>query len=80
MITGGKYSVWFRTPIGEGAGVVDFQPNGKLSGGHNVRLRRALDAGRRALQGSAVRQADCARAARCVRNGRNRHNPGRSLR
>jgi hypothetical protein len=26
MITGGKYSVWFRTPIGEGAGVVDFQP------------------------------------------------------
>ena len=33
LITGGKYSVWFRTPIGEGAGVVEFGPNGKLSGG-----------------------------------------------
>jgi hypothetical protein len=29
----GKYSVWFRTPVGEGAGVVEFGPNGKLSGG-----------------------------------------------
>ena len=33
MITEGKYSVWFRTPVGEGAGVVDFGPNGKLGGG-----------------------------------------------
>lgn len=33
MITEGKYSVWFRTPVGEGAGVVEFGPNGKLSGG-----------------------------------------------
>jgi hypothetical protein len=33
LITGGKYSVWFKTPIGEGAGVVEFSPNGKLSGG-----------------------------------------------
>jgi hypothetical protein len=33
LITPGKYSVWFRTPVGEGAGVVDFGPDGKLSGG-----------------------------------------------
>jgi hypothetical protein len=33
MITEGKYSVWFRTPIGEGAGIVEFGPNGELSGG-----------------------------------------------
>jgi hypothetical protein len=29
----GKYSVWFKTPIGEGAGVVEFDPDGRLSGG-----------------------------------------------
>jgi hypothetical protein len=33
LITEGKYSVWFRTPVGQGAGVVDFGPDGKLSGG-----------------------------------------------
>ena len=33
MITPGKYSVWFKTPVGEGAGVVEFDPSGKLSGG-----------------------------------------------
>jgi len=33
MITAGKYSVWFRTPIGEGAGMVEFGPDGELSGG-----------------------------------------------
>jgi hypothetical protein len=33
LITQGKYSVWFKTPVGEGAGVVEFGPNGKLSGG-----------------------------------------------
>ena len=33
MITEGKYSIWFRTPIGEGAGVVEFGPDGGLSGG-----------------------------------------------
>jgi hypothetical protein len=33
LITKGKYSVWFRTPVGEGAGVVEFGPNGKLTGG-----------------------------------------------
>jgi hypothetical protein len=33
MITEGKYSVWFRTPVGEGSGVVEFGPNGMLAGG-----------------------------------------------
>ncbi|MEO6841714.1 MAG: GrlR family regulatory protein [Bradyrhizobium sp.] len=33
MVTAGKYSVWFKTPVGEGAGVVEFSPDGKLSGG-----------------------------------------------
>jgi hypothetical protein len=33
VITEGRYSVWFRTPVGEGAGVVEFGPGGKLSGG-----------------------------------------------
>ena len=33
MITEGKYSVWFKTPVGEGAGVVEFCSNGSLSGG-----------------------------------------------
>jgi len=33
LITPGKYSVWFKTPVGEGAGVAEFGPNGKLSGG-----------------------------------------------
>src|SRR6478752_2286651 len=33
LITQGKFSVWFKTPIGEGAGVVEFGPDGKLSGG-----------------------------------------------
>ncbi|SDR95969.1 hypothetical protein [Bradyrhizobium canariense] len=36
MLTEGKYSAWFKTPIGEGAGVVDFGPNGKLSGGDST--------------------------------------------
>lgn len=33
LITAGKYSVWFKTPIGEGAGVADFSADGSLSGG-----------------------------------------------
>jgi hypothetical protein len=33
LIPQGKFSVWFKTPIGEGAGVVEFGPDGKLSGG-----------------------------------------------
>jgi len=33
MITEGKYSIWFSTPIGEGAGIVEFGPSGELSGG-----------------------------------------------
>ena len=33
VITDWRYSVWFRTPVGEGAGVVELGPDGKLSGG-----------------------------------------------
>jgi hypothetical protein len=33
MIIEGKYSVWFRTPIGAGAGIVEFGSHGELSGG-----------------------------------------------
>ena len=33
MITEGKYSIWFKTPIGDGAGIVEFGPRGELSGG-----------------------------------------------
>jgi hypothetical protein len=32
MIVPGKYSVWFKTPIGEGAGVVELGYDGALSG------------------------------------------------
>ncbi len=33
MLTEGKYSVWFRTPVGEGAGVVELGRNGEVGGG-----------------------------------------------
>jgi hypothetical protein len=33
VVEEGKYSVWFRTPVGEGAGIVEFGANGELSGG-----------------------------------------------
>ena len=33
MISQGKYTVWFKTPIGEGAGIVELGPDGRLSGG-----------------------------------------------
>ena len=33
MITPGKYTVWFKTPVGEGAGVVELDADGKLIGG-----------------------------------------------
>ncbi|MGX4773889.1 hypothetical protein ACWAUC_29280 [Bradyrhizobium guangdongense] len=36
MITPGKYSVWFKTPVGEGAGVVEFGPDGNLGGGDDT--------------------------------------------
>lgn len=36
VITPGKYSVWFKTPVGEGAGVVEFGPDGKLGGGDDT--------------------------------------------
>jgi hypothetical protein len=33
LISQGKYSAWFKTPVGEGAGVVEFGPKGELFGG-----------------------------------------------
>lgn len=36
MIKEGKYSVWFKTPIGEGAGVVEFGPYSELTGGDST--------------------------------------------
>jgi hypothetical protein len=33
VVTPGKYSVWFKTPVGEGAGIVKFDPDGRLGGG-----------------------------------------------
>ena len=33
MITEGKYTSWFKTPVGEGMGVIELGPNGQLSGG-----------------------------------------------
>lgn len=33
MLTEGRYTGWFKTPVGEGAGEVVLGPNGKLSGG-----------------------------------------------
>ncbi len=33
MTSHGKYTVWFKTPIGEGAGVVELRPDGTLGGG-----------------------------------------------
>lgn len=33
MIEEGRYSSWFKTPVGEGAGIIELGPNGKLSGG-----------------------------------------------
>jgi hypothetical protein len=33
LITEGKYSVWFRTAVGQGAGVVELASDGELSGG-----------------------------------------------
>ena len=36
MITPGRYSVWFKTPVGEGAGVVEFGPDGQLTGGDST--------------------------------------------
>jgi hypothetical protein len=32
MITEGRYSSWFKTPIGEGAGVIELGADGKLGG------------------------------------------------
>jgi hypothetical protein len=36
MVSEGRYSVWFKTTVGEGAGVVEVGPDGKLSGSDTV--------------------------------------------
>jgi hypothetical protein len=36
MITPGTYSVWFKTPVGEGAGIVEFSLDGTLGGGDST--------------------------------------------
>ena len=36
VLQDGKYSVWFRTALAEGTGVVLLAPDGKLSGGDTV--------------------------------------------
>ena len=32
MITPGKYSVWFKTPVGQGSGMAEFFADGRLEG------------------------------------------------
>ena len=36
MLKDGKYSVWMRTPLAEGMGVVVLAPDGTLSGGDSI--------------------------------------------
>ncbi len=36
MITPGKYSAWFKTAVGEGAGIVELASDGKLRGGDST--------------------------------------------
>lgn len=33
MLSEGKYSVWFKTPVGAGAGIVELDSEGMLTGG-----------------------------------------------
>jgi hypothetical protein len=32
VVTPGKYSVWFKTPIGEGSGIAEFFADGRVQG------------------------------------------------
>jgi hypothetical protein len=61
MLRNGSYSAWFRTPLGEGTGVVVLD-DGKLTGGDNVS----------AYTGSYVAEGDEFAASVAVR----RHTPG----
>lgn len=36
MIAPGKYAAWFKTPVGEGAGVVELGADGKVNGGDHT--------------------------------------------
>jgi hypothetical protein len=38
VLKDGKYSVWFRTPLAEGTGVVVLASDGKLGGGDTIML------------------------------------------
>ncbi|SDJ73320.1 MULTISPECIES: hypothetical protein [Bradyrhizobium] len=33
MITAGRFSSWFKTPVGESAGVIELRPDGTVGGG-----------------------------------------------
>ena len=33
MLSEGRYSVWFKTPVGAGAGIVELDSEGMLTGG-----------------------------------------------
>jgi hypothetical protein len=33
MITAGRYSSWFKTPLGESSGVLELRPDGTIGGG-----------------------------------------------
>lgn len=48
LLSEGRYFVWFKTPIGEGASEVELLPNGDLTGADTNLLHRSL--------GSAWRQ------------------------
>jgi hypothetical protein len=38
MMKPGRYSVWFKTPVGEGAGVVKLDANGKVAATPHLRM------------------------------------------
>jgi hypothetical protein len=82
VITPGTYTVSFKTPVREGAGMVDFTADGKLCGGRpHVCLQRELDPEGRAVQSCLVRQEGRVRTTGRVRDdGSDRHRRGRTIR
>jgi len=36
LVSQGTYTGWFKTPIGEGSGIVELAPDGRLSGGDST--------------------------------------------
>lgn len=49
MLSEGKYSIWFKTPVGAGAGVVELGSEGVLTGG--IRRSPTRDIGNRTATG-----------------------------